>query len=91
MAGKHVVKVWVPIHPLPAPGWHRPATGVHVKVSVDRNVCYGSFDCVHRVPSVFTRQDGYGAVLPGREDMGDDRQVQEAADWCPSQAITFTE
>ncbi|MFF4350438.1 ferredoxin [Streptomyces sp. NPDC001530] len=62
-----------------------------MKVSIDRKLCYGSFDCVHRVPSVFTRADEYGDVLPGREDTGDDPQVQEAADWCPSQAIIITE
>ncbi|MEU9213117.1 ferredoxin [Streptomyces sp. NPDC048415] len=62
-----------------------------MKVSVDPNVCYGSGDCAIRVPAVFALVDGYGTVLPGREDAGDEPEVQEAADWCPSQAIRFTE
>ncbi|MCX4972632.1 ferredoxin [Streptomyces sp. NBC_00620] len=63
-----------------------------MKVSVDRDVCYGSGDCAHRVPSVFALADsGYGTVLPGQEDSGDDPRVREAADWCPSQAIVIAE
>ncbi|MFE9442890.1 ferredoxin [Streptomyces sp. NPDC006602] len=62
-----------------------------MKVSVDSNLCYGSFDCVYRVPSVFTVTDGFGAVIPGREDTGDDPDVREAAELCPSQAITVSE
>jgi len=80
--------------PVPCPVLSCPVlyvTGVHMKVSVDRNVCYGSGDCAIRVSSVFALVDGYGTVLPGREDTGDEPEVQEAADWCPSQAITFTE
>ncbi|MGP4047090.1 ferredoxin [Streptomyces sp. 2A115] len=63
-----------------------------MKVSIDRDLCYGSAECAHRVPSVFTFVDpGYGAVLPGREDTGDDPLIREAAEKCPSQAITITE
>ncbi|MFD3931963.1 ferredoxin [Streptomyces sp. NPDC058614] len=63
-----------------------------MKVSVDRDVCYGSGDCAHRVPSVFALADsGYGTVLPGQEGRGDDPEVREAADWCPSQAIVIAE
>ncbi|WP_320775501.1 ferredoxin [Streptomyces sp. CRN 30] len=62
-----------------------------MKVSVDQNLCYGSGDCVYRVPSVFTTVDGFGAVRPGCEDSGDDPGVQEAAELCPSQAITVTD
>ncbi|TLS43936.1 ferredoxin [Streptomyces montanus] len=60
-----------------------------MKVSLDQDLCYGSHDCVHRVPSVFTLVDGLGAVIPGREDTGDDPQVRAAAEECPSQAITI--
>ncbi|CAL9498088.1 ferredoxin [Streptomyces sp. enrichment culture] len=58
-----------------------------MKVSIDQELCYGSGDCVYRVPSVFTVVDGFGAVLPGREDSGEDPSVREAAEKCPSQAI----
>ncbi|MGC0330814.1 ferredoxin [Streptomyces sp. SAI-170] len=58
-----------------------------MKVSIDQDLCYGSGDCVYRVPSVFTVVDGFGAVLPGREDAGADALVREAAEKCPSQAI----
>ena len=60
-------------------------------VFVDRELCYGSHVCVHRVPSVFTTVDGFGAVIPGREDAGDDPQVRSAAEGCPSQAIRIIE
>ncbi|GGS37466.1 ferredoxin [Streptomyces griseoviridis] len=62
-----------------------------MRVSVDQNLCYGSADCVFRVGSVFTTVDGFGAVVPGREDSGDDPRVREAAEQCPSQAISITE
>ncbi|MFF0129967.1 ferredoxin [Streptomyces mirabilis] len=63
-----------------------------MKVSVDRSLCYGSGECVHRVPSVFAFvEPGYGAVLPGREDTDDDPLIREAAEKCPSQAITVAE
>jgi ferredoxin len=62
-----------------------------MKVSVDPNLCYGSGECVYRLPSVFTVVDGFGAVIPGREDTGDDPDVREAAELCPSQAITHTD
>lgn len=62
-----------------------------MKVSVDPDLCYGSGDCVYRAPHVFTVVDGFGAVLPGREEPGDDPRVREAAEGCPSQAITLTE
>lgn len=61
-----------------------------MKVSINPEHCYGSHDCVFRAPSVFTTTvDGRGAVIPGREDTGEDPQVVEAADRCPSQAITI--
>ncbi|MEU2281388.1 ferredoxin [Streptomyces sp. NPDC013178] len=58
-----------------------------MKVSVDPHLCYGSGECVYRIPSVFTTVDGFGAVLPGREDTGGDPEVREMAERCPSQAI----
>lgn len=60
-----------------------------MKISVNPDYCYGSGECIHRVPSVFTAVDGLGAVIPGRENAGEDPQVQEAAERCPSQAIVI--
>lgn len=60
-----------------------------VKVSIDSELCYGSWECVHRVPSVFAVEDGLGTVLPGHEDDGDDPGVREAAEACPSRAIAL--
>lgn len=60
-----------------------------MKISVDPERCYRSGECVYRVPSVFTEADGFGAVIPGREDAGDDPRVREAAEMCPSQAIVI--
>ncbi|MEV5959513.1 ferredoxin [Streptomyces sp. NPDC051987] len=68
-----------------------------MKVSVDADVCYGSGECAFRAPGVFGFEDGYGFVLPGREDFGvsgdsgesgnDDELIRDIAERCPSQAI----
>ncbi|MBT2417002.1 ferredoxin [Streptomyces sp. ISL-22] len=62
-----------------------------MRVSIDQNLCYGSAECVHRAPSVFEFVDDFGVVRPGREVSGDDPEVREAVEKCPSQAITLTE
>ncbi|MCK8433880.1 ferredoxin [Streptomyces sp. D2-8] len=62
-----------------------------MKVSVDRDLCYGSAECAHRAPTVFEFVDGYGVVRPGREQAGEEPEVLEAVEKCPSQAITLTE
>lgn len=59
-----------------------------MKISVDPEQCYGSGDCVHRAPSVFTQVDGLGAVIPGRERALDVPRVREAVEGCPAAAIT---
>ncbi|MFH9012962.1 ferredoxin [Streptomyces sp. NPDC017943] len=61
-----------------------------MKVSVERDLCYGSAECAYRAPDVFEFIDGYGVVRPGRADSGDDPRVREAAEKCPSQAIALT-
>ncbi|KOX00527.1 ferredoxin [Streptomyces sp. NRRL B-1140] len=61
-----------------------------MKVFVDRELCYGSAECAHRVPAVFEFVDEYGVVRPGREETGEDPEVLEAAERCPSQAIRIT-
>ncbi|MER6220355.1 ferredoxin [Streptomyces sp. 900105755] len=62
-----------------------------MKVSVDADVCYGSGECAFRAPAVFGFEDGYGFVLPGREEYGepgDDAElIRDIAERCPSQAI----
>ncbi|MER6533070.1 ferredoxin [Streptomyces sp. 900105755] len=63
-----------------------------MKVSVDADVCYGSGECAFRAPAVFGFEDGYGFVLPGREEYGeepgdDDELIRDIAERCPSQAI----
>ncbi|MER6084014.1 ferredoxin [Streptomyces sp. NPDC013157] len=59
-----------------------------MKVSVDADVCYGSGECAFRAPGVFGFEDGYGFVLPGREEPGDeDELIRDIAERCPSQAI----
>ncbi|MGW0610287.1 ferredoxin [Streptomyces sp. NPDC002788] len=62
-----------------------------MKVSVDRELCYGSAECAHRAPAVFEFVDGFGVVRPGRERTGDDPEILEAAEKCPSQAIRIAE
>jgi ferredoxin len=61
-----------------------------MKVSVDRDLCYGSAECAHRAPAVFEFVDGFGVVRPGREHTGEDPEILEAAEKCPSQAISIT-
>jgi ferredoxin len=61
-----------------------------MKVSVDRELCYGSAECVHRAPAVFEFVDGFGAVRPGRERTDGGPEILEAVEKCPSQAISIT-
>ncbi|WP_328412888.1 ferredoxin [Streptomyces violaceus] len=61
-----------------------------MKVSVDRELCYGSAECAHRAPAVFEFVDGFGVVRPG-QDRTDDPGILEAAEKCPSQAILITD
>jgi ferredoxin len=61
-----------------------------MKVSVDRDLCYGSAECAHRAPAVFEFVDGFGVVRPGREHTGEDPEILEASEKCPSQAISIT-
>jgi len=60
-----------------------------MKVSVDFNVCASTGSCVQVCPEVFeVRADGYLYVInenPG-EDLRD--KVEQAADLCPTAAIT---
>lgn len=63
-----------------------------MRVSIDSDLCIGSGQCALTAPSVFTSDDdGFGAVLPGREDGAGEPLVKEAVRACPVQAITFAE
>lgn len=57
-------------------------------IRVDTDVCIGAGQCVLAAPGVFTQDDdGYSALLPGREDGAGDPMVREAARACPVGAI----
>jgi ferredoxin len=66
-----------------------------MRISVDPERCYGSGDCVYRVPAVFTVADGFGAARPGGAAAAADPELREAlreaVEGCPSQAISVTE
>jgi ferredoxin len=60
-----------------------------MKVSVDYDVCASTGACMQVCPEVFeVRSDGYLYIL--QEHPGDDvaERVREAADLCPTAAIT---
>jgi ferredoxin len=62
-----------------------------MKVSVDFDVCASTGTCMQICPEVFeVRSDGYLYVL--QEEPGDELadKVNEAADMCPTGAITVT-
>ncbi|GHG55880.1 ferredoxin [Streptomyces griseocarneus] len=63
-----------------------------MRVTIDSDSCIGSGMCALTAPKVFTQDDdGYGSVLPGKEDGAGDPLVKEAARGCPVQAITLAE
>ncbi|MCM1966011.1 ferredoxin [Streptomyces sp. NBC_00347] len=62
------------------------------RVSVDTDVCIGAGQCALTAPGVFTQdEDGFGAVLPGREDGGGSPLLREAARACPVSAVRVEE
>ncbi|MFH8407498.1 ferredoxin [Streptomyces sp. NPDC018019] len=63
-----------------------------MKIAIDTSVCIGSGQCVLTAPGVFTQDDeGFSALLPGREDGAGDPLVREAARACPVQAISVSD
>ncbi|ANZ15443.1 ferredoxin [Streptomyces noursei] len=63
-----------------------------MRITIDTNVCIGAGQCALTAPSVFTQDDeGFSALLPGREDGGGDPLVREAVRACPVGAIKITE
>ncbi|MEG3627799.1 ferredoxin [Streptomyces poriticola] len=60
-------------------------------IDIDHDLCVGAGQCALTAPDVFTQDDdGFSALLPGREDSGGSPLVQEAARACPVQAITVS-
>ena len=67
----------------------READEMHI--DLDHDLCVGAGQCALIAPSVFTQDDdGFSALLPGREDGGGDPMVREAARACPVSAITVS-
>ncbi|MFJ1865231.1 ferredoxin [Streptomyces sp. NPDC088097] len=63
-----------------------------MRVSVDQSVCIGAGQCALTAPAVFTQdEDGFGAVLPGREDGHGSPLLREAARACPVSAVFLGE
>ncbi|GAP45349.1 ferredoxin [Streptomyces azureus] len=63
-----------------------------MNIDIDKDVCIGAGQCALTAPDVFTQDDdGYGALLPGREDGSGSPLVREAARACPVSAITVSE
>ncbi|MCW5253560.1 MULTISPECIES: ferredoxin [unclassified Streptomyces] len=59
-----------------------------MSVSVDKDVCIGAGQCALVAPDVFTQDDdGFGTVLPGREEGGRGTLLREAARACPVRAV----
>ena len=65
---------------------------MHIDIDIDTDVCIGAGQCALAAPGVFTQDDdGFSALLPGREDGGGDAMVREAARACPVGAISVSE
>ncbi|MFI7407141.1 ferredoxin [Streptomyces sp. NPDC049627] len=63
-----------------------------MRIHIDHDLCIGAGQCALAAPSVFTQDDdGFSALIPGREDGGGDPMVREAARACPVSAITVSE
>lgn len=64
----------------------------NLHIDIDHGLCIGAGQCALAAPSVFTQDDdGFSALLPGRENDGGDPMVREAARACPVSAITVSE
>ncbi|MEU6328981.1 MULTISPECIES: ferredoxin [unclassified Streptomyces] len=63
-----------------------------MRITIDTDRCIGAGQCALTAPGVFTQDDdGFSALLPGREDGAGDPLVREAARACPVQAIAVTD
>ncbi|MEU4462280.1 ferredoxin [Streptomyces sp. NPDC024017] len=59
------------------------------RVEVDRSLCIGSAQCLHHAPDGF-RLDTARQSRPAAPDMDANERVLEAAESCPTEAITIT-
>jgi ferredoxin len=61
-----------------------------IRVVVDRDVCQNHGQCVFAAPQVFELDDD-GELVQLQDEVGEDLRdvVEEAADVCPTQAITI--
>ncbi|MGK5546430.1 ferredoxin [Streptomyces sp. URMC 127] len=63
-----------------------------MRISIDRDRCIGSGQCVMTAPGVFTQDDdALVALVPGHEDGSGDPRVRDVPMACPVQAIDVTE
>ncbi|MGW6905112.1 ferredoxin [Streptomyces sp. NPDC054940] len=63
-----------------------------MNIDIDHGRCIGAGQCALAAPSVFTQDDdGFSALIPGREDGAGDPMVREAARACPVSAITVSD
>jgi ferredoxin len=59
---------------------------VTVKITIDRDTCIGSGNCVHWVPTVFDQDDeGYAIVIDPAG--APEEKIREAARNCPTRSI----
>ncbi|MGW6541382.1 ferredoxin [Streptomyces massasporeus] len=58
-------------------------------VEVDRSLCIGSAQCLHHAPGGF-HLDAARQSHPAAPDMDANERVLEAAENCPTEAITIT-
>ncbi|MFJ9407961.1 ferredoxin [Streptomyces sp. NPDC101393] len=63
-----------------------------MRITIEKDLCIGAGQCALTAPRVFTQDDdGFSALLPGREDGAGDPLLREAARACPVSAIEVTE
>ena len=63
-----------------------------MRIAIDTDRCIGAGQCALTAPGVFTQDDdGFSALLPGREDGAGDPLVRDAARACPVQASAVTD
>ena len=63
---------------------------MRLKIIVDRDLCIGAAKCVDAAPKVFRLDEKRKAVVI--DPLGNDSDaIQEAAESCPTQAITLVD
>ncbi|WP_191875313.1 ferredoxin [Streptomyces filipinensis] len=63
-----------------------------MRITIDRDRCIGSGQCVMTAPGVFTQDDdALVALVPGREDGAGDQRVRDVPMACPVQAVAVFE